>query len=143
MTKKYMIQKSDNKIGKFWNRKKSSSRRTGPMLSKLKRWKNQNVNSNNILLLKYVLIFDSFLVSGWLTLIVVFDSLINAVPVPEIKTNSEQDLRNIPPKEVQALNRWICPYCKHYFLKDFLEIDSIIKRMKKNTKNILSMYLLN
>ena len=90
--------------------------------------------------LMYLLDFDVFLVPGWLTLIVVFDSLINAVPVPEIKTNSEQDLRKVPPKGVQILNRWICPWCKHYgFLEDFLEIASMIKRMKKNTKNILSM----
>ena len=30
MTKKNMIQKSDNEIGKFWKRKKSTYRRTGP-----------------------------------------------------------------------------------------------------------------
>ena len=32
MTKKNMIKKSDNEIGKFWNRKKSTYRRTGPRM---------------------------------------------------------------------------------------------------------------
>ena len=31
MTKKKIIQKSDNEIGKFWNRKNSTYRQTGPL----------------------------------------------------------------------------------------------------------------
>ena len=31
MTKKNLIKKSDNEIGKFWNRKKSTYRQTGPV----------------------------------------------------------------------------------------------------------------
>jgi hypothetical protein len=70
--------------------------------------------------------------------------LISAVPVPEIKTDSKLD--KVPPpnpwdpiKPIQVLENWICPSCKHSILRDFLVIARMIKRMKKNTKNILSI----
>ena len=52
--------------------------------------------------------FYSFFVSGWLTL-VAFHSLIDAVPVSEVRTNSEQDLRGkAPPKIIKILMKWLC-----------------------------------
>ena len=69
-----------------------------------------------------------------------FYSLIDAVPVPERMTNSEQDLRGSPPKVVQILMNWLCGGgCpKKDFIRDFLEIADMIKRMEKNNNEISS-----
>ena len=75
---------------------------------------------------------------------VAFYSLIDAVPVPELMTNSEQDLRKppkgAPPKVVQILMNWLCGGgCpKKDFIRDFLEIANMIKRMEKNNNKISS-----
>ena len=81
--------------------------------------------------------FDSCLVSGWLTF-VTFYSLIDAVPVPELTTNSYQD--RAPPKILLILMKWLCPSpCpKKDFIRDFLEIANMIKRMEKNNNEISS-----
>ena len=53
-------------------------------------------------------VFDSFFISGWLIL-VAFYPMIDVVPAPEVRTNSEQDLRGkVPPKIIQILMKWLC-----------------------------------
>ena len=87
--------------------------------------------------------FDLFLVSVWLTLMV-FNSLINAIPVPEIRTDIESDPKGdkgAPPKEVQRVNIWLGEKKKSDVLKDILEVATMIKNMKKNKKKISSNYI--
>jgi hypothetical protein len=86
-----------------------------------------------------------FLVSVLLTL-TVLNSLINAVPVPEIRTDIEPDLnadKNAPPGVVQKVNVWLGEKKKSEVLKDILEVATMIKNMKKNKKKISSNYLLS
>ena len=71
-------------------------------------------------------------------------SLINAVPVPEIRTDSISELgdsKTSIPKEVQVICRWLGLPKKCDVLKDILEVSTMIKNMKKNKKKILSNYL--
>ena len=85
-----------------------------------------------------------FLFSVLLTL-TVLNSLINAVPVPEIRTDIEPDLnndKNAPPGLVQKVNKWMGESKKSEVLKDILEVADMIKDMKKNKKKISSNYLL-
>ena len=75
----------------------------------------------------------------------VLNSLINAVPVPEIRTDIEPDLKadkNAPPGVVQKVNVWMGEKKKSEVLKDILEVATMIKNMKKNKKKISSNYLL-
>ena len=71
-------------------------------------------------------------------------SLINAVPVPEIRTDLNSELgdpKTSIPKEVQVICRWLGLPKKCDILKDILEVSTMIKNMKKNKKKILSNYL--
>ena len=73
----------------------------------------------------------------------VLNSLINAVPVPEIRTDIEPDLiddKNAPPGVVQKVNKWMGEQKKSEVLKDILEVADMIKDMKKNKKKISSNY---
>ena len=74
----------------------------------------------------------------------VLNSLINAVPVPEIRTDIEPDLnndKNAPPGVVQKVNKWMGENKKSEVLKDILEVADMIKDMKKNKKKISSNHL--
>ena len=69
-------------------------------------------------------------------------SLINAVPVPEIRTDSElDDPKTSIPKEVQVICRWLGLPKKCNVLKDILEVATMIKNIKKNKNKISSNYL--
>ena len=71
-------------------------------------------------------------------------SLINAVPVPEIRTDSNSELDNpksSSPKEVQVICRWLGLPKKCDVLKDILEVSTMIKNMKKNRNKLLGDYL--
>ena len=75
----------------------------------------------------------------------VLNSLINAVPVPEIRTDIEPDLntdKNAPPGVVQKVYVLMGEKKKSEVLKDILEVATMIKNMKKNKKKISSNYLL-
>ena len=73
----------------------------------------------------------------------VFNSLSNAIPVPEIRTDIDSDPKDdkgAPPKEVQVLIKWFG--WKHTnILRDILEVATMIKNIKKNKKKISSNYL--
>ena len=71
-------------------------------------------------------------------------SLINAVPVPKIRTDSNSELddpKTSSPKAVQVICRWLGLPKKCDVLKDILEVATMIKNMKKNRNKILSNYL--
>ena len=69
-------------------------------------------------------------------------SLINAVPVPEIRTDSEvDDPKTSSPKEVQVICRWLGLPKKCNVLKDILEVSTMIKNLKKNNKKLSSNYM--
>ena len=71
--------------------------------------------------------------------------MINAVPVPEIRTDIEPNLmddKGAPPGVVQKVNQWLGEKKKSEVLKDILEVADMIKNMKKNKKKISSNYLL-
>ena len=67
-------------------------------------------------------------VSVWLAL-VALDSLADAGPVPENRGKN-------PPKEVQAINKWLGEKPNSDILKDILEIAKNEKAVKKNIKDI-------
>ena len=67
----------------------------------------------------------------------VLNSLINAVPVPEIRTDIEPDLKadkNAPPGVVQKVNVWMGEKKKSEVLKDILEVADMIKNNEKLQK---------
>ena len=71
-------------------------------------------------------------------------SLINAVPVPDIRTDSNSELDNpktSSPKEVQVICKWLGLPKKCDVLKDILEVSTMLKNMKKNKNKLLSNYL--
>ena len=71
--------------------------------------------------------------------------MINAVPVPEIRTDIEPDLiddKGAPPGVVQKVNKWLGEKKTSKVLMDILEVATMIKNMKKNKKKISSNYLL-
>lgn len=72
--------------------------------------------------------------------------MINAVPVPEIRTDIEPDLvdddKGVPPGVVQKVNKWLGEKKTSDVLMDILEVATMIKNMKKNKKKISSNYLL-
>ena len=75
----------------------------------------------------------------------VLNSFINAVPVPEIRTDIESDLnndKNAPPGVVQKVNKWMGEKKKSEVLKDILEVSTMIKNIQKNNKKLLGNYLL-
>lgn len=72
--------------------------------------------------------------------------MINAVPVPEIRTDIEPDLmdddKGVPPGVVQKVNKWLGEKKTSEVLMDILEVAKMIKNMQKNKKKISSNYLL-
>ena len=71
--------------------------------------------------------------------------MINAIPVPEIRTDMESDPKGdkgAPPKEVQKVNIWLGEKKTSKVLMDILEVATMIKNMKKNKKKISGNYLL-
>ena len=66
--------------------------------------------------------------SVWLAL-VALDSLTYAGPVPENRGKN-------PPKEVQAINKWLGEKPNSDILKDILQIAKNEKAVKKNIKDI-------
>ena len=108
---------------------------------------NRNLRNNrNIVSVIFLVLnetFYLFVFSVWFTL-TVFNSLINAIPVPEIRTDMESDPKGdkgAPPKEVQKVNIWLGEKKKSDVLKDILEVATMIKNMKKNKKKISSNYI--
>ena len=74
----------------------------------------------------------------------VFNSLSNAIPVPEIRTDIDSDPKDdkgAPPKEVQAVNKWLTGK-RPERLTDILLVATMIKNIKKNKKKISSNFLL-
>ena len=73
-----------------------------------------------------------------------FDSFINAVPVPEIRTDSDSELESEKtsiPKEVQVICRWLGLPKKCDIMKQILEVAPMIKSLKKNNKKLSSNHL--
>ena len=71
-------------------------------------------------------------------------SLINAVPVPKIRTDSNSELddpKTSSPKAVQVICRWLGLPKKCDVLKDILEVSTMIKNIQKNNKKLLGNYL--